>query len=286
MIERCRDEFPIRLMCRCRRVSASGYYDWSKRPPSTRQSDNERLLGRIRELHQDSRGTLGAGRMREDLVDEGETASVNRVARLMASDGLQGWPRTKRRGQRGRPALTPVGVDNLLERDFTALEPETKWVTDITELKTGEGKLYLCIVLDLFCHRVVGWSMHHRQDRQMVIRAVQMAVWQRQDSHPVILHSDRGSQFRSGDYQRCLEDNTLVCSMSAVGHCGDNAACEGFFGLLKRERVYRTAYPTLDAARVDVFEYIERFHNPRMRRRIARQDLKLSTLSQPSVISG
>lgn len=90
MIERCRDEFPIRLMCRCLRVSASGYYDWSKRPPSARQSDNERLLGRIRELHEDSRGTLGAGRMREDLVDEGETASVNRVARLMASDGLQG----------------------------------------------------------------------------------------------------------------------------------------------------------------------------------------------------
>ena len=102
----------------------------------------------------------------------------------------------------------------------------------------------------------------------------------------MILHSDRGSQFRSGDYQNYLKDNDLVCSMSAVGHCGDNAACEGFFGLLKRERVYRMAYPTLDAARADVFEYIERFHNPRMRRRTARQDLKFSTLSQPSVVSG
>ena len=103
---------------------------------------------------------------------------------------------------------------NLLERDFTALEPETKWVTDITELKTRHGKLYLCIVLDLFDQRVVGWSMHHRQDRQMVIRAVQMAVWQRQGSHPVILHSDRGSQFRSGDYQRYLAANALACSMN------------------------------------------------------------------------
>ena len=273
-------------MCRCLRVSASGYYDWSKRLPSTRQLDNERLLDRIRELHEDSRGTLGAGRMQEDLADAGEPVSLNRVARLMAEDGLQGWPRPKRRGQRGRPALTPPGVRNLLERDFTALEPETKWVTDITELKTRQGKLYLCIVLDLFDQRVVGWSMHHRQDRQMVIRAVQMAVWQRQGSDPVILHSDRGSQFRSGDYQRYLAANELVCSMSAVGHCGDNAACEGFFGLLKRERVYRTTYPTLDAARSDVFEYIERFHNPRMRRRVARQDQKLSALSQPSVISG
>ncbi len=286
MIERCREEFPVRLMCRCLKVSASGYYDWSKRLPCGRQLDNRRLLGRIRELHEDSRGTLGAGRMHEDLVDEGETASLNRVARLMAFDSLQGWPRPKRRGQRAQSALTPPGVRNLLERDFTALEPETKWVTDITEIKTGHGKLYLCIVLDLFDQRVVGWSMHHRQDRHMVIRAVQMAVWQRQGSHPVILHSDRGSQFRSGDYQNHLKDNALVCSMSAVGHCGDNAACEGFFGLLKRERVYRTTYPTLDAARADVFEYIERFHNPRMRRRVARQDLKFSTLSQPSVVSG
>ena len=286
MIERCRDEFPVRLMCRCLRVSASGYYDWSKRLPSARERDNQRLLGRIRELHEDSRNTLGAGRMQEDLADAGETASLNRVARLMAADGLQGWPRPKRRGQRGKPALTPPGVRNLLERDFTALEPETRWVTDITELKTRQGKLYLCIVLDLFDQRVVGWSMHHRQDRQMVIRAVQMAVWQRQGSHPLILHSDRGSQFRSGDYQRYLAANGLVCSMSAVGHCGDNAACEGFFGLLKRERVYRMTYPTLDAARADVFEYIERFHNPRMRRRVARQDQKFSALLQPSVISG
>jgi putative transposase len=112
------------------------------------------------------------------------------------------------------------------------------------------------------------------------------AVWQRQGTEPVILHSDRGSQFRSCDYQKYLLANALVCSMSAVGHCGDNAACEGFFGLLKRERIYRTTYPTLDAARADVFEYIERRHNPRMRRRTAREDLKFSTLSQPSVISG
>lgn len=286
MIERCRNEFPVRLMCRCLRVSTSGYYDWSKRMPSARQADNDRLLGRIRALHEDSRGVLGAGRMHEDLAAEGESASLNRVARLMAADGLQGWPRKKRRGQRAQPGLAPPGVRNWLERDFTAQEPETKWVTDITEIKTDEGKLYLCIVLDLFDHRVVGWSMHHRQDRQMVIRAVQMAVWQRQGGEPVILHSDRGSQFRSGDYQDYLVANALVCSMSAVGHCGDNAACEGFFGQLKRERVYRMKYPTLDAARADVFEYIERFHNPRMRRRQAKQDLKFSTLSQPSVISG
>lgn len=118
-----------------------------------------------------------------------------------------------------------------------------------------------------------------------MIRAVQMAVWQRQ-SDDVILHSDRGSQFRSGDYRGYLAANGLICSMSAVGHCGDNAACEGFLGLLKRERVYRTSYRTLDAARADVFDYIERRHNPRMRRRTARQDQKVAALLEPSVISG
>ena len=120
----------------------------------------------------------------------------------------------------------------------------------------------------------------------MVLRAVEMAIWQRQGSSSVILHSDRGSQFRSGDYQRFLKRNTLICSMSAVGHCGDNAACEGFFGLLKRDRVHHARYPSLDAAKADVFDYIERFHNPRMRRGVARQDRKFSDLFKPSVETG
>jgi putative transposase len=225
-------------------------------------------------MHDDSGGSLGAPRMHEDLCEEGETASKNRIARLMSVNGLQGWPRKRKRGQHGKPALTPPGVKNHLQRDFTALEPETKWVTDITEIPTTEGKLYLCVVIDLFSKLIIGWSMHHRQDRQMVMRAVEMALWQRQGEAPVILHSDRGSQFRSGDYQRLLRQNGLECSMSAVGHCADNAACEGFFGVLKRDRINRTKYRTLDAARADVFNYIERFHNPRMRRRVAKQDMK------------
>lgn len=120
----------------------------------------------------------------------------------------------------------------------------------------------------------------------MVLRAVEMAVWQRQGEVPVILHSDRGSQFTSGDYQQYLGSNELVSSMSAVDHCGDNAACEGFFGMLKRERVHHRQYRTQDEARADVFDYIERFHNPRMRRRIAVQDQKVSTVFKPSVETG
>lgn len=272
-------------MCRCLQVSPSGYYAWSTREPGIRETENRRLLGRIREIHDDSGGIIGAPRMWEDLVAEGESASLNRIARLMSAHDIQGWPRKKRK-RLGRPNVRPAGIDNHLERDFTALEPESKWVTDITEIKTLEGKLFLCVVIDLFSKLVIGWAMHHRQDRHMVIRAVEMAVWQRQEATQVILHSDRGCQFTSGDYQRFLGQNDLLSSMSAVGHCGDNAACEGFFGMLKRERVNHRRYRTLNEARVDLFDYIERFHNPRMRRRVARQDQKFSAVFKPSVETG
>ena len=268
-------------MCRCLKVSASGYYAWVSRSPSARESENARLIERIREIHDDSGGIIGAPRMHEDLQAEGEGVSLNRVARLMSLQGIQGWPRKKGRG-RGRATVRPLGIKNHLERDFTALEPDTKWVTDITEISTQEGKLYLCVVIDLYSKLVIGWSMHRRQDRHMVIRAVEMAVWHRQETASVILHSDRGCQFTSGDYQRLLKRNDLVSSMSAVGHCGDNAACEGFFGMLKRERVHHRRYRTRNEARADVFDYIERFHNPRMRRRLAVQDEKFTSfLNRP-----
>lgn len=264
-------------MCRCLKVSASGYYAWVSRKPSPMQLDNDRLTARMKEIHADSGGVIGAPRMHEDLLLEGEKLSLNRVARLMAKQGIQGWPRKKGRGRK-RSSVRPSGINNHLKRDFTAQEPDTKWVTDITEVKTQQGKLYLCVVLDLFSKLVIGWSMHHRQDRQMVIRAVEMAIWQKQGTAESILHSDRGSQFTSGDYQKLLKRNDLVSSMSAVGHCADNAACEGFFGVMKRERINPKSYRTQDEARADIFDYIERFHNPRMRRRLAAQDAKFTAL--------
>ena len=174
-------------MCRCLSVSASGYYAWESRSPSARESENARLLTRIRDIHDDSGGAIGAPRMHEDLVAEGESVSLNRVARLMAANGIQGWPR-KRNKRQGRSSTRPSGIKNRLRRDFTAREPETKWVTDITEVVTQEGKLYLCVVIDLYSKLVAGWAMHHRQDRHMVIPAVEMAIWQRQGASTVILH--------------------------------------------------------------------------------------------------
>ena len=266
-IQRCRGVYPVQLMCRCLRVSRSGFYAWARREPSAREQDNRRLLGRIREHHEASDGVLGAPRMHEDLCLEGETASLNRVARLMARDGLRGIPQ-KRQWRRKSSSTRPAHVRNHLERDFTASGPNQKWVTDITYIPTGEGWLYLCAVIDLYRGEVVGWSMSARQDRHLVLQAVLMACWQRPRGQSVILHSDRGTQFTSYEYQRFLKDHDITLSMSAVGHCADNAAAEGFFGMLKRERVNRTTYRTRREGRADVFDYIERFHNPRIRRRI------------------
>jgi len=285
MIERCREAFPIRLMCRCLRASASGYYDWRGRPPSARTLDNQRLLTRIEALHAASDGVLGAGRLWEDLRYAGETCSMNRVARLLHKQGLRGIPQ-KKRWRKKASEERPAGVTNHLARDFRAELPNTKWVTDITFIETGEGWLYLSGVKDLHSEVIVGWSMSHHQTRELVLQAVLMALWQRNDCAPVILHSDRGCQFTSGEYQRFLRGHNLIQSMSAVGSCADNASMEGFFGMLKRERVNRRIYQTRSQARADVFDYIERFYNPRCRRRLEVANQQELLLTQPSVEKG
>jgi len=272
-------------MCRCLKVSTSGFHGWCGRAPSRRTLDNRRLLSRVRELHAASDGVMGMPRMHEQLGYEGETASPNRIARMMAADGLYGVPQ-RRRWLKKPSAARPAHVLNHLQREFVSLEPNTKWVTDITYIRTAEHWLYLCVVLDLYSKRVVGWSMSNIQDRQLVLNAVLMALWQRPGRERVILHSDRGTQFTSGDYQQFLSGHNLVCSMSAVGHCGDNAAAEGFFGMLKRERVNLRRYLTQAEARSDVFDYIERFHNPRMQRRLDKQDQKFIALTQQSSRTG
>ena len=272
-------------MCRCLKVSPSGYYGWRSRPLSPRAKDSQRLATRICALHAASGGVLGSPRIWEDLRYEGEHCSLNRVARLMRVSGIQGIP-VKRRHRSKRSEGRPEGVQNHLQRDFVATEPNTKWVTDITYIRVTDSWLYLCVVVDLHSGIIVGWSMSRCQDRQLVLQAVLMALWQREDQKPVVLHSDRGCQFTSDDYQRFLAGHNLTCSMSAVGSCADNAAAESFFGMLKRERVNRRQYKTHGEARLDVFDYIERFHNPRKRRRLKMLRREMVTLTQPSVVSG
>ena len=285
MIERCRDAFPVRLMCRCLKVSPSGYYGWRERPLSAREKENQRLMDRIQKMHAESDGVMGSPRIWEELRYQGEHCSLNRVARLMRAHRLQGIPQ-RRRWRMRRSGQRPSEIRNHLDRDFSASSPNTKWVTDITYIRTGENWLYLCVVVDLYSGIVVGWSMSPRQERQLVLQAVLMALWQREEHTPVILHSDRGCQFTSDQYQRFLKGHRLICSMSATSSCADNAPAESFFGLLKRERVNRCQYQTRSEARADIFDYIERFYNPRKRRQLEMRKQKDSLLTQPSVKSG
>ena len=257
-------DYPVRLMCRLLRVSPSGYYAWRGRSPSRRAVANARLVGAIRDIHATSDGVYGSPKIWDELVHRGEACGVHRVARLMRAHEIVGIP-APRRWRSRRPGTRPAGLVNHLARDFVATAPNTKWVSDITYIRTGEGWVYLAVILDLYTRRVVGWSMSNRLAREFVMHAVLMALGQRSGDGPVILHSDRGTQYTSAEYQRFLADHGLVCSMSDVGSCYDNAVAEGFFGVLKRERVNRRRYRTRAEARVDVFDYIERFHNRRRR---------------------
>jgi putative transposase len=278
MIERCRDAFPITMMCRLLKVSSSGYYDWRIRQPSHRAQDNSRLLRRIHALHSESDGVFGSPRMYDELRYMGETCSLNRVARLMQSAGLAGIP--ARTQWRKRPSsIRPDHVSNHLQRDFTAQQANTKWVTDITYIRTAEGWLYLAVVIDLYSSLVIGWSMSQRMEKQLVVQAVLMALWQKRSVGNVILHSDRGSQYTSHEYQLFLSTHGIVSSMSAVGSCYDNAAAESFFGVLKRERVNRKRYMTRGEARADIFDYIERFYNQRKKRQLSNGNIHQPALN-------
>ena len=150
-------------------------------------------------------------------------------------------------------------------RQFTVDQPDRVWVTDFTYVRTYEGWLYVCVVLDLFSRLVIGWSMTSRPQSDLVIKALLMAVLKRQPQNKVLVHSDQGSQYTSGDWQRILEGNNLEMSMSRRGNCHDNAVAESFFSLLKKDRIRRRIYTTRSEARSDIFNYIEMFYNPQRR---------------------
>ena len=260
MIQRCRTMFPLRLMCRLLHVSPSGYYARQRRSPSPWAQDCQRLTAAIRTIHADSDGVYGSPKIWQVLRTQGEGCGKHRVARLMQRERLRGIP-APTRWKRRRSGDRPAGITNQLARDFSAPGPNAKWVPDITYIPTQEGWLYLAVVLDLFSRQVIGWSMQPQLGRDLVLQAVLMAVWQRTSAAPVILHSDRGSQYTSQEFQAFLQAHGIVSSMSGVGSCYDNAVAESFFGLLKRERVHRRQYQTRAEARADIFDYIERFYN-------------------------
>ncbi len=257
--------WPVRTMCRVLRVSHGGFYDWCARGPSRRSVESARLTALIRQSFLASDGTYGSPRVWRDLVEWNERCSENRVARLMSRARLRARLKRRRlpRDESTRPehSIAP----NVLDREFEAPAPNKKWVADFTYLWTAEGWLYVAAVLDLFSRKVVGWSMSSEMTAQLVLDALMMALWRRGKPGALLHHSDQGSQYTSEDFQRLLSDQGITCSMSRKGDCWDNAAMESFFSTLKTERTSRKTYRSRDEARADVFDYVERFYNPRRR---------------------
>ena len=260
MIRRHEQEHSIALMCRMLNVSRCGYHDWRNRPPSAHTQANQRLTQDIRRVYAQHKGRAGAPRITEQLHAEGHAVGHNRVARLMQAGKLRARAARKYKATANSNHSLPV-APNLLDQDFTATAPNQKYVSDITYIATDEGWLYLAVVLDLYSRLVVGWAMSERMTAKLVCDALQMALWRRKRPRGVIVHTDRGSQYCSGDYQAVLGDNGLVCSMSKKGDCYDNAAMESWNHSLKVEAIHGERFVTRQAAKDQVFEYIEVYYN-------------------------
>ncbi len=254
-------DYPVQTLCRVLGVSPSGYYAWRSRAASARSVSDAVLTERIREIHEYSRGTYGAPRIHAELKKQGWRVGRKRVARLMLAAGIFGvsrrkWICTTQRRKGARPA------PDLVERNFTADGPDQLYVADITYVPTWAGFLFLAVVLDVCTRRVVGWAMANHLRTQLVLDALNMALWQRRPDN-VIHHSDQGSQYTSIAFgQRCKRAGVRP-SMGSVGDCFDNAMCESFFATLECELIDRTTFRTHAEARMAIFEFIEGWYNPR-----------------------
>jgi len=256
--------YPVAMMCRVLGVSRSGYYAWQSRFRSRRELENEEVLVHIRDVYRMNRGAYGSPRVHAELKARGFTIGRHRVARLMRKEGIRG--RRRKRFQRTTDSAHGFEVaPNLLERRFDVDRPDRVWAADLTCLRTGEGWLYLAVILDLYSRRVVGWAMAANMRTELVLRALEMALVQRRPGPGLMHHSDRGSQYASEVYARRLREKGIVQSMSRVGDCWDNAVVESFFSTLEAELEARSQWRTREAAQVAVHEYIEVFYNRRRR---------------------
>jgi putative transposase len=255
--------YRISTMCRTLSVSISGYYAWLTRPPSLRKQADVALGDRIEAFYHDSRCTYGRPKLKVDLVDAGISISNDRLARLMRERGIVGVARRKRfkttqRDRDARPA------PDLVERNFVADAPNQLWVADITYIPTWSGFLFLAVVLDVFSRRIVGWAMANHLRTELVLQALEMAIWRRRP-RDVIHHSDQGTQYTSIAFGRRCKEAGVRPSMGSVGDCYDNAMCESFFATLECELLDRRSFKTQHAAGLAVFDFIEGWYNPRRR---------------------
>jgi putative transposase len=263
-IDSLRDQFAIVKMCRWAKVSRSGYYRWRERKPSARERRSLEAEHLLINLFARFKSRYGSPRMTAELNAIGCDISENTVAKLMANQGLKA---RNGKGYKFFPGvLTKNHVSgNLLARNFKASKPDQKWVSDITYIKVEKGHVYLAVIMDLYSRKIIGWSLDTSMTNELIIGAFNMAVASRKVEPGLILHSDRGTQYKSGEYQHLLLSNGIRPSMSRKANCWDNAAMESFFARFKVEALYAEDIQTKNEAYSLVFEYIELFYNSHRR---------------------
>lgn len=261
------DSIPVAVTCRVLGFSKQAFYKWRKNPVTQRDWDDAHLVNAARAIHADDPG-FGYRFIADELADQGHSAGENRVARLCSQERI--WSiHAKKRGL-NRKAGPPVH-DDLVKRVFTAPAPNLVWLTDITEHATAEGKLYLCAIKDVYSNRIVGYSIGSRMKASLAVSALRNAIALRTPAAGLIVHSDRGSQFRSKKFVRVLKAHELRGSMGRVGACGDNAAMESFFALLQKNVLDRQRWATHHELRLAIVSWIEtRYHRRRRQRRLGK----------------
>lgn len=260
LIDAEKANYSISLLCRVLRVSRSGYYDWKDRPPSERDRENAALIEQIMEVHERSRGTYGYPRVHAELRALGMRCSRKRVARLMRKVSLQGCIRGRRK-RTTRRDVRAVPAPDLVKRNFAAAAPNELWTADITYVHTREGFLYLAFILDVYSRKVVGWAMATHLKTELVVNALEMALWRRKPDTGLIHHTDRGSQYTALSFGKRLEEAGIVPSMGRAGSALDNAISESFAASLKCELLHRQRFLSREAAKTAIFDYIEGFYN-------------------------
>jgi len=263
-IETLRQEFAIMKMCGWLSVSRSGYYRWRTRTPSPRAEKRESVRRAIVDVYHQFNKRYGAPRIAEELNAQGVACSKNHVAELLQLEGLKARNGKAFKYQPSAYATYNVSP-NLLARNFSARRPDEKWVSDITYIDVDGEWMHLAVIMDLYSRQIIGWAVDETMTTELILEAFNMAVSRRQVKPGLILHSDRGVQYRSGEYKHALARHKIRASMSRKGNCWDNAVMESFFSRLKVELVYAEDFKTSEQAYRSLFEYIEVFYN-RLRR--------------------
>jgi putative transposase len=248
-------------MCQLLKVSRSGYYKWKNKPLSEKEMEYQKILTEIRKIHKvTNKDNYGYPRVHNELISMGYTCGRNKVARIMRENGIRSKIKVKWKATTDSNHKNPL-APNLLKQKFKFDSPNKAWVSDITYVWTKEGWLYLCMILDLYSRKIIGWSMDSRMKKELVINAIKSAYLKRKPSENIIFHSDRGSQYASRAVVQYLKNNGFRQSMSAKGNCYDNAVAESFFKTLKTECVYCQKFSNRAQAKLTVFKYIEVFYN-------------------------